>query len=304
MKDTVIALKVDVDTHTGTGEGVPRLLDILDRFDIKATFFFSMGPDNSGRAIRRIFTQKGFLGKMIRTKAPSTYGLRTMLYGTILPAPMIAESFPEVLTETARRGHETGIHCWDHVTWHDLLPRMPDARVRAELAKAQDLYTRIFGRNAAATAAPGWTVSKASLAAQDEMNLDYCSDTRGAGPFFPNIDGVSFKTLQIPSTLPTMDELIGTDGATPGTVNQRYLQMIRPGLNVHTIHAEMEGMSMAGIFEDLLFSLKRSGNRFATLAEVAANMQHSTIPSCRIIKGELPGRAGKVALQGEEVVSL
>ena len=81
-----IALKVDVDTYVGTRDGVPQLLEILERFGIKATFYFSLGPDNSGKAIRRLF-RKGFLKKMIRTRAPSMYGLRTMLYGTILPAP-------------------------------------------------------------------------------------------------------------------------------------------------------------------------------------------------------------------------
>src|ERR1035437_6148704 len=92
-----IALKVDVDTYAGTRDGVPRLLETLERFGIHATFYFSMGPDNTGKSIRRIFTRKGFLRKQLRTGAPSIYGIKTMLYGTLLPAPMIAESYPDVL---------------------------------------------------------------------------------------------------------------------------------------------------------------------------------------------------------------
>ena len=69
MDRPTIALKVDVDTYVGTRDGVPHLLEILERFGIKATFYFSMGPDNSGKAIRRIFTRKGFLKKMLRTRA-------------------------------------------------------------------------------------------------------------------------------------------------------------------------------------------------------------------------------------------
>jgi undecaprenyl phosphate-alpha-L-ara4FN deformylase len=57
MTDATIALKVDVDTYVGTRDGVPQLLAILERFGIKATFYFSLGPDNSGKAIRRIFTR-------------------------------------------------------------------------------------------------------------------------------------------------------------------------------------------------------------------------------------------------------
>ena len=125
MADKIVALKVDVDTYAGTRDGVPNLLADLARFGAKATFYFSMGPDNSGKALRRIFTRKGFLKKQLRSGAPSAYSLKTMLYGVLLPAPMIAASFPGVLRETEQRGHEVGIHCWDHVKWHDYLPWFP-----------------------------------------------------------------------------------------------------------------------------------------------------------------------------------
>src|SRR6266496_371680 len=115
MQPPVIALKIDVDTYIGTRDGVPRLLEILERFGIHATFYFSMGPDNSGKAIRRIFTRKGFLKKMLRTGAPSTYGLRTLLYGTLLPAPMVGESLPQLLNQIKEARHEVGLHGWDHV---------------------------------------------------------------------------------------------------------------------------------------------------------------------------------------------
>ena len=50
-----IALKVDVDTLRGTREGVPRLLALLKRVGAGATFFFSLGPDHTGRAMLRVF---------------------------------------------------------------------------------------------------------------------------------------------------------------------------------------------------------------------------------------------------------
>jgi peptidoglycan/xylan/chitin deacetylase (PgdA/CDA1 family) len=297
MPVPVIALKVDVDTYAGTRDGVPRLLEILERAGVHATFYFSMGPDNSGKAIRRIFTRKGFLKKMLRTRAPSMYGIKTMLYGTLLPPPMIAGSFPGILQRTAALGHEVGIHCWDHVKWHDLLPWMPKQTTLMELGRASSLFQEIFGFRAGTTAAPGWTVSAESLEIQDAMQLTYCSDARGRAPFYPVWQGRRFSTLQIPTTLPTMDELLGENGITAGNINDHYLSLITPALNVHTIHAELEGNIMATPFIELLAALKERGARFVTLAEVAAEAA-ATAPDNPIAMGEIAGRAGRVALQG------
>jgi peptidoglycan/xylan/chitin deacetylase (PgdA/CDA1 family) len=296
MSTPLVALKIDVDTFAGTRDGVPRLLATLHDFNIKATFYFSMGPDNSGKAIRRIFTRKGFLRKMLRTRAPSAYGIKTMLYGTLLPAPMIADSFPTVLQSVVQQGHEAGIHCWDHVKWHDLLPWFPKPVTAMELGRAGSCFEAIFGFRARTTAAPGWTVSQDSLEVQDAMSLAYCSDSRGTHPFYPVMNGRRFNTLQIPSTWPTMDEILGENGVTSENINDLYLSLLKPGLNVHTIHAELEGGVLSATFVDLLKRLQAAGVRFITLAEAAEESALSA-PDSVLEMGEIPGRAGNVAVQ-------
>ncbi|HJV65428.1 MAG TPA: 4-deoxy-4-formamido-L-arabinose-phosphoundecaprenol deformylase [Geomonas sp.] len=292
-----VALKVDVDTFAGTRDGVPRLLDIMGKAGVHATFYFSMGPDNSGKAIRRIFTRKGFLQKMLRTGAPSAYGIKTMLYGTLLPAPQIAASLPEILQRTKALGHETGVHCWDHVYWHDYLPRLSVDQVARQLGQGVELFEKIMGSSPATTAAPGWTVSANSLQLQDSMKLEHCSDSRGYAPFYPVFDGKRYATLQIPSTWPTMDEILGSNGVNAENINDFYLSQLKEGLNVHTIHAEMEGGVMLESFAELLGRLKEKGVRFVTLGEAAAEYR-DTAPEAGLAMGELPGRAGLVAIQG------
>jgi len=298
MSTATVALKINVDTYAGTRDGVPMLLDILQDAGIKATFYFSMGPDNSGKAVRRLFTRKGFLKKVLRTKAPAAHSLKTMLYGTLLPAPMIAESFPEILLETENQGHETGIHCWDHVKWDDLLPWLPKPVTAMELGKAGGQFEEIFRRRARTTAAPGWKVTEDSLEVQDAMGLLYCSDSRGRCPFYPVVAGRTFKTLQIPTTWPTMDEIIGENGISEETINDHYLSLLSPGLNVHTVHAELEGGIFSSVFRELLQKLVAAGVRFITLADAAGEHAPSA-PVCTLHMGEIPGRAGDVAIQGE-----
>ncbi len=85
-----LAVKVDIDTYRGTREGVPNLCKLFKKHDVPATLLFSMGPDNTGKALRRIF-RKGFLKKCLRSNVAGNYGLKTLLYGTLLKAPRIGK---------------------------------------------------------------------------------------------------------------------------------------------------------------------------------------------------------------------
>ena len=116
-----LAIKVDVDTLEGFRKGVPALMEVLDAHAVKASFFLALGPDHSGRAIFRIFRQRGFLEKMWRTRAPALYGFKTMCYGTLLPGPKIGAAAPHLAPQLAAAGHEVGLHGYDHVRWHDHL---------------------------------------------------------------------------------------------------------------------------------------------------------------------------------------
>src|SRR6266498_3467711 len=172
-----VALKVDCDTYVGTRDGVPRLIEVFAARGIRATFFFSYGPDRSGVAVRRVFTKRGFLKKMLRSRAASLYGFPTILYGTFLASPMIGERCAGQIRAAARAGHETGVHGWDHVGWHDHLDEWTIEKIREEYGRAHEEHERVFGQPARASAAPGWMANERSLIAEEERSLLYTSNT-------------------------------------------------------------------------------------------------------------------------------
>ncbi|MBI3777890.1 MAG: 4-deoxy-4-formamido-L-arabinose-phosphoundecaprenol deformylase [Gammaproteobacteria bacterium] len=299
MPETRLAIKVDVDTDRGTRVGVPRLLDILDEFGVKATFLFSLGPDNTGRAIRRIF-RPGFFGKVARTNVVAIYGLRTLLNGVLWPGPHVGRRNQDVMRAARDRGHEVGIHCYDHIRWQDGLMRMSRAEVYAEFDKARREFERIYGEPAKTAGAAGWQANALSLAAYDAAGLLYASDARGTDVFFPLADGVVFRTLQIPTTLPTLDELLGRPEHPEERLVEQYLSWLRPGrLNVLTAHAEIEGMMKADLFRALLAQAQKKNVSFVRLDELAREYlrQRERIPVCELIQGEVDGRSGTLAVQ-------
>jgi undecaprenyl phosphate-alpha-L-ara4FN deformylase len=293
VSEIQFAVKVDVCTYTAMRDGVPALMRAFDAYGIRASFFVACGRDHSGRAIRRLL-RPGFLQKMYRTNAVGTYGWRTMLYGTVLPGPQIARSGAASLRTLVRDGHEVGMHGYDHVYWQDRLPALSPAAVRAELERARVAFAEILGTPPQAFGAPGWQCTPASLGSEDALDLLYHSDTRGVSPFIPEMNGQRFRTMDIPTTLPTLDETYGRIGTTPRELTAFYCQQLRAGLNVYTAHAEMEGIRQLPHLRDLLDAL-RSQATFLRLIDVARDARN--VPVARVVAGPIAGRAGTVAWQ-------
>jgi undecaprenyl phosphate-alpha-L-ara4FN deformylase len=297
-----VALKVDVDTHQGLGEGVPRLTKLLAAEGISATFFVAMGPDNSGRAIWRAFKNPGFISKMRRTHAASMYGVRTILSGTILPARAIALAFPQILRDLPRAGFELGVHGYDHVRWQDHLDELGEDVIRAEIDDSLETYRAVIGTPARSFAAPGWRANTAALKILDAKVLSYRSDTRGRTPYRCSVDGAILRTPEIPTTLPTMDEVMGTKGLdSRDQIVRFYLERFSDGaLNVHTVHAETEGGSQLDSFAAIIRGLKERGARFLQLNQIAQRLLTAELPVCEVRRMSLPGRAGWILAQGEK----
>ena len=291
-----LGLRVDVDTRIGMREGVPRLLDLFRKLGIRVSFFVSFGPDHSGRAMRRLW-RPSFLLKMLRTNPLRLYGLKTLLYGTLLPSQPIGEGAPELLRSVAAQGHELGIHGYDHVRWQDRLESMDEAEIERELGLSVAAYERVMGVRPSSSAAPGWRCTASSLMVQDRLGFLYASDVRGTCPFFPVENGVNFKTLQIPTTLPTMDELIGR----VKDIRNTLLSYIHDGLNVLTVHAEVEGRVYHSLFGSILEGALERKLVIGPLLEIAQSTLQGDvngIPHLPLRRGRVPGRSGWIAQQG------
>ena len=293
----LLGLRVDVDTFRGTRDGLPRLQAILDRRGIRASFFLTVGPDNMGRHLWRL-VRPGFALKMLRSGAPSLYGWDILLRGTLWPGPVIHRHLGQPLRALGDSPHEIGNHAWDHHRWQMAAHRLPLSEVRRDIERAHQAIAEATGRPPTCAAAPGWRFTESLLTVRDGLDYTYASDCRGRGAFQPlGVEGRPAGPPQVAVNLPTWDEVVGRDGVTSEGFREVIRHRLQPtGWNVLTVHAECEGGVAAGMFERLLDELLEGGWSIVPLGELLARV--SQLPAGRIVRGEVPGRQGWLAVTG------
>jgi undecaprenyl phosphate-alpha-L-ara4FN deformylase len=195
----------------------------------------------------------------------------------------------------ADAGHEIGLHAWDHHGWQTKAGDMSVAALRADVARGVDALEQATGRVPGCSAAAGWICNERVLEAKEQVGFTYNSDCRGLSAFRPRHARRNF-TLQVPTTMPTYDEVIGRDGIDNNNYNERLLAHVRRGaLNVLAVHAEVEGIVCAGLFDDFLYRCRDAELETVPLRKIVN--AGVAVQDDWIAHAPVPGREGPVCWQ-------
>jgi undecaprenyl phosphate-alpha-L-ara4FN deformylase len=226
------------------------------------------------------------------------------MYGLVLPGPEITKRNLPVIREIIEQGHELGIHGLDHVYWHDHIKHMGQEQTHAILGKAVEVYRECAGSKPVSFAAPGWMINAHALAFFENNGFPYSSDTLGRTPFLPVMAGRRFTIMQLPSTLPTLDEMVGLEGNDDVSLADYFLGCLNDGLNILSVHTELEGNRRTAFLDLFIRQALDRGHRFLPLIEIARTVKDETdLPSCECVYGSIRGRAGEVTLQSGTCLS-
>jgi undecaprenyl phosphate-alpha-L-ara4FN deformylase len=248
--------------------------------------------------------RKGFAQKVARTSVLKHYGLKTLLYGVLLPGPDIGRAAGDVMRSVRDAGFEVGLHTFDHVRWQDSVAKATADWTRIEFERGMNAFERVFGFYPQSHAAAGWQMNSFGLELEREYGLKYASDTRGTSPFFPLLAHGPSSCPQLPTTLPTFDELLGRDGVDESNIAEAVFRLsdaappsARARLHVFTLHAELEGMLLLNAFESLLVKWQQAGARMVRMAAMHRAALLQPMPNLAVSMGEVPGRSGLLAVQ-------
>jgi undecaprenyl phosphate-alpha-L-ara4FN deformylase len=286
-RQNILGLKIDVDTYVGMKQGVPRLLSILAHFGIPATFYLSMGPDASGRALLQLVKNPRFIKKMLRTNAGRLYGIKTALYGSLLPSPMIALSFPELVEQITSAGHEVEFHAWDHRRWQDELYTRSSEWIMDWFEKGMMAYRRLVKKEPSSFGAPAWLIDDRVLEIAGKYPFHYLSCTRARGPFIHEISGL----MELPSDLPCFEEIGVPEGVS------RILQILKDGgMHILPVHAEVEGGIWDKYFIELCEKVQSMDFQILPLSRIRALLDPEVLPVRKYRMELLPGRSSPCAV--------
>lgn len=280
----ILALKIYTDTIKGYREGVPRLLDMLNELALEGSFFFAMGAESGASVVSKFFNGLG--GGM----------------GGLNEGREIIASAPGIIRDAYRRGQDCGVYGWNAFEWLYRLEKMKDTTLEADIKRAVEYFARRTGARPNGFAAPGFRASYISLRIEDDVRFKYCSDTFGFYPFLPKMSWKTFRTPQVPSTLPPLEVMLSR--ANEGTVREHLQDLendLPDGLSVLPMNALVA--TMPEIIEPLREFLLRCSDRgvkFIHLERVVRSIDIANLPACEVASAKAFGMARDVAVQSLE----
>ena len=238
------------------------------------------------------------------------YGFPTLMYGTALPAPDIGHRCARIMTEAKTAGFETAVGCWNHQRWQRQIESANATWTATEMQRAHQRYKEIFGCDSPGHGAASWQMNIHALRLTQRFGYRWASDCRGSHAFVPIWNGEPIHCPQLPTTLPTFDELIGNDGHTAENVHQHLLKLTaiaQPSMRntgqVFSFNADHQRLKLDVALGNLLAGWAEQGHEICSLGLLRDDLDFAALPRHELTFRTVPGRAGLLLSQGDEFLS-
>ncbi len=269
MKFTpLLALKIDV-PGTRAAKALPALADLLRRHQAGASFAVSLGP--------------GFL-----------------------PGTAISRNHSDILCRLRDEGFEIGIHGWSNSEWLQRIEQADAAWSKVQVEKAITAFQKILGLSPRFHAAPGWRTNRHALRLTQRLGFSHACDTRGRYPFVPVWNGEIVRCMQLPTTLPTLDELAGKTKPDPQALCSQLLALTAEAPqtgHVFSLTAGPDIIKHSESFEALLTGWREQGYELTSIQALVSRCEIDKLPRHKIVVGKVDGRTGSLLLQGDVFLS-
>jgi peptidoglycan/xylan/chitin deacetylase (PgdA/CDA1 family) len=204
------------------------------------------------------------------------------------------------MREIAENGHDIDIHSWDHIKCHNGVNKFSYQEIEIEFLKSFKVFTKVLGCDAKIHGAAGWQTNQHLIDILDRSDINFSSDTRGGYVFRPtNRIGREATHLQIPTTLPKFDEVLGLNGINDYNLAEYYKNKLSESVNeieIFTVYAEIEVNRYSGQFESILKYALESRCKFVGPSDLPKILNFSNIKVKKIKNSVISGSSGEVCV--------
>ena len=257
--EKTFSLRVDLESGKGIREGVPKILNLLKKYDVKASFYVTMGGESN------LFELFRYRKKLPGKRKISVFSKKEILRMVFLPKDFVMEN-REILRRILSEGHELGIHGWKHREWTRGLEKL---NVRKVVRKAIGKYIKLFGRTPQSFCAPAFRMNRRAVKILASEGIKVISDFPGKSP--EKIEGL----VNIPITLrgegntPVIEYYVGEGYSDEEIFEKIVAEIKRSDYNSMYIHGLFECREKIELLERLFEWLKKNNIKTKKFVEVA-----------------------------------
>lgn len=193
-------LRIDLESDKGI-KAVPKFLDLLKKYDLKASFYLVMGGESNVFEILKYRKKSGGFGE----RKLKIWSLSEKLRMVFLPRDFVKNN-KKILKRILEEGHELGMHGWKHREWTRGLNKI---NILNRIVRAKRKYIKIFGKNPISFASPGLIANQKVLDVLEKNRILFISDFEGErAKFYGEIKNVPI-TIAGKNKMPFIEYWVG-----------------------------------------------------------------------------------------------
>jgi peptidoglycan/xylan/chitin deacetylase (PgdA/CDA1 family) len=248
MKKT-FTLRVDLESDKGI-KAIPKLMDLLKKYDIKASFYVVMGGESG---IINLLRFRKTLDSSDERKI-KVWSLKQKLRVAFFPRDFVTSNL-SILRKILNEGHEIGIHGWKHREWTRGLEKID---VEKTINKAIKKYIKLFGKKPISFASPGFNINEKVLAILEKKEIKFISDFEGSSvKKYRKIKNVPI-TICGKNRTPIIEYLVSKNIGDEEIIKILKKRIKENSLASFYIHGLFEARFKLGILEEIFRFIKKN----------------------------------------------
>lgn len=252
------AIRVDLESEKGISKGLPNILKLFEKHNVKGSFYLTMGGESN---VFEILKNRGEL-KTAGMRKINLWSKMDKLRMVLIPIDF-TKKHKALLKKIIIKGHELGLHGWKHREW---TRNLNSVDVKKRLNQMTYRYKKYFGQRPVSWTSPGFNINKKVLVELERVKITHISDFDKKGKY-GEIENIPINICG-KNRMPFIEYHAG-EGKSDYEVFQIFKDEIKDKKFVSFyLHGMFEGRFKIDLLEEMIIYLKEQGYKSKRIVDI------------------------------------